>query len=90
MASSHPTPFKKNFFGAQNDCSGPIIRTNKALAIKMQDDNVTDAINAGADAIVTICPICDWVFRRPTSRQGIPKIFITDLCRMALGEIPWQ
>ena len=70
-------------------CSGPVIRTNKELAIKIQNDNVKDAIDAGADAMITICPICDWVLRRPTSQQGIPKIFITDLCRMALGEIPW-
>ena len=70
-------------------CSGPVIRTNKELAMKIQADNVKDAIDAGADAMMTICPICDWALRRPTAQLGIPKIFITDLCRMALGEIPW-
>jgi hypothetical protein len=29
------------------------------------------------------------VLRRPTSKLGLPKIFITDLCRIALGEKPW-
>jgi Fe-S oxidoreductase len=70
-------------------CSGPVIRTNKELAVKMQEDNVRDAIDSGADAMLTICPMCDWVMRRPTSKHGLPKIFITDLCRMALGEIAW-
>lgn len=70
-------------------CSGPIIRTNKDLAVKIQRDNVQDAIDAGADAMVTICPMCNWVLRRPTDQYGLPKIFITDLCRMALGEVAW-
>jgi len=70
-------------------CTGPIIRTNKELAIKIQGDNVKDAIDSGADAMITICPICDWVLRRPTSQQNLPKIFITDLCRIALGEVSW-
>ena len=43
----------------------------------------------GADAIITSCPMCDGVLRRPSSQFGLPKIFITDLCRIALGEKPW-
>ena len=70
-------------------CSGPIIRTNRELAIKIQTDNVKDAIDSRADALITMCPVCDAVMRRPTSQLGIPKIFITDLCRIALGEIGW-
>ena len=70
-------------------CTAPIIHTNRELAIDIQEKNVKDAIECGADALITICPICDAVMRRPTSRLGLPKIFITDLCRMALGEIPF-
>ena len=70
-------------------CTGPIIGTNKELAIDIQEKNVKDAIDCGADALITICPICDAVMRRPTSRLGLPKIFITDLCRIALSEKPW-
>ena len=70
-------------------CTGPIIYTNKDLAVDIQEKNVKDAIESGADALITICPICDGVLRRPTSRLGLPKIFITDLCRIAIGEIPW-
>ena len=70
-------------------CTGPIIRINKELAVEIQEKNVRDAIDCGADALLTICPICDFVMRRPTTKLGLPKIFITDLCRMALGEISW-
>ena len=70
-------------------CTGPIIATNRELAVEIQEKNVIDAEECGADAMITICPICDAVMRRPTLRLGLPKIFITDLCRIALGEIPW-
>lgn len=70
-------------------CSGPIIQTDKQLAIDIQKKNVEDAIQCGAEALITSCPICNSVLRRPTSELGLTKIFITDLCRIALGEIPW-
>jgi len=70
-------------------CSGPAIGVNKELAINIQTNNVKDAIDSGAEAMITICPICDAVMRRPTSKAGLPKIFITDLCRMAMGEKTW-
>lgn len=70
-------------------CSGPAIGVNKELAFNMQTDNVQDAIDNGAEAMITICPICDLVMRRSTVKAGLPKIFVTDLGRMALGEIPW-
>ena len=70
-------------------CTLPIIKTNRELAIDIQEKNINDAIACGAGALITICPVCDQVLRRPTSRFGLPKIFITDLCRMALGEKSW-
>jgi Fe-S oxidoreductase len=70
-------------------CSAPLIYTNRELAIDIQKRNFEDAIACGADAIITSCPICDGVLRRPSSQFGLPKIFITDLCRIALGERPW-
>jgi Fe-S oxidoreductase len=70
-------------------CSGPIIGTNRDLAVDIQEKNIKDALDCGAEALITMCPVCDAVMRRPTSRAGLPKIFVTDLVRMALGEIPW-
>ena len=70
-------------------CTAPLIYTNRELAVDIQKKNFEDAIDCGADAIITSCPICDAVFRRPSSHFGLPNIFITDLCRIALGEKTW-
>jgi Fe-S oxidoreductase len=70
-------------------CSGPLIYTNRQLAVDIQKKNFEDAIACGADAIITSCPVCYGVFRRPSAQFNLPSIFITDLCRMALGEKPW-
>jgi Fe-S oxidoreductase len=70
-------------------CSAPLIYTNRELAVDIQKRNFEDAMACGADAIITSCPVCDRVLRRPSAGFGLPKIFITDLCRMALGEKPW-
>ena len=70
-------------------CGGPAIGVNIELAMNMQNDNIKDAIDNHAEAMITICPMCDTVMRDQTAKAGLPKIFITDLCRMALGEVPW-
>jgi hypothetical protein len=56
------------------------------LAQAVQEKNINDAVACGAEAMVTLCPSCDRVLRRPTAARGLKKIYITDLCRMALGE----
>ena len=70
-------------------CSAPLIYVNRDLAVDIQKRNFEDAIACGADAMVTCCPVCHGVFRRPSAQYKLPSIFITDLCRMALGEKPW-
>jgi heterodisulfide reductase subunit B len=49
--------------------------------------NIDDAVACGADAIITLCPMCDLSLGRQTAARGLKKIFITDLVRMALGEM---
>ena len=70
-------------------CTAPIIPTKVDMAIEFQERNVRDAIDCGVDALITLCPVCDRVMRRPTGQLGLTKIYITDLCRIALGEKPW-
>jgi len=70
-------------------CSAPLIYTNRELAIDVQKKNFEDAIACGADAMISSCPICYGVLRRPSTQFNLPSIFITDLCRMALGEKAW-
>jgi Fe-S oxidoreductase len=70
-------------------CTVPLIYTNRELAVDIQKKNFEDAIACGADAIITSCPICYGVFKRPSLQFNLPNIFITDLCCIALGEKPW-
>jgi len=67
-------------------CTGAFVKVYPQLALEFQAKNVEDAIRCGADALITLCPMCDRVMRRPTTEKGLKKIYITDLCRMALGE----
>jgi Fe-S oxidoreductase len=67
-------------------CTGPIIRIWPQRAVEIQAKNINDAIQCGADAIVTLCPVCDRILTRPTLERNFNKIYIIDLCRMALGE----
>jgi len=70
-------------------CGGPALFVNRELAVNIQADNIQDALNNGAEALIVICPMCDTVLREQTAQAGLPQIFITDLCRMALGEKSW-
>lgn len=70
-------------------CGGPALFVNRELGMKMQNDNIRDAQDHGAEALITICPMCDTVMKGETAKACLPQIFITDLCRMALGEVPW-
>jgi len=70
-------------------CTAPLIYVNRELAVDIQKKNFEDAIACGADAIITSCPLCYRVLTRPSVKFNLPNIFITDLCRIALGEKPW-
>ena len=70
-------------------CGGPALFVNRELGFEMQADNIRDALDHDAEALITICPMCDTVLKGETSKAGLPQIFITDLCRMALGEVAW-
>jgi Fe-S oxidoreductase len=52
-----------------------------------QERNILDAKNAGAKAMVCLCPICMHSLSGIANKHKIPLIFIGDIARMALGEI---
>lgn len=54
------------------------------------EKNLNDAINNGAEAVVFSCPSCYCFMSQPSENWGLASIFITDLCRMALGELPFS
>jgi Fe-S oxidoreductase len=57
---------------------------------KILQRNLNDALNNGAEAMVFSCPSCFCFMSQPCEERGLASIFITDLCRMALGELPFS
>ena len=57
--------------------------------LKLQDRNITDAKAYGADAMILLCPVCWNHLKEPCRERGLPPVYLTNLCRMALGEIPF-
>lgn len=69
-------------------CTFSFGRLKPELASKVQDMNLTDAQEHGAEAMVFICPWCQLALRKGCQERGLPQIYLIDLCRMALGEKP--
>lgn len=51
-----------------------------------QEKNLRDAKDAGARAMVCLCPMCIHALADVAREQEMPLIFLGDLARMALGE----
>jgi len=75
-------------------CGFGLQQTEPQRGSEMLESNITDAKTYGAEAIVFLCPGCYWLISRSCDDCGLPSIFISDLGRMALGELafssrPW-
>ena len=71
-------------------CGAAVWYMNRERSIRIRDMNLTDAKAHGAEAMVFLCPHCYWFLSRPCQERDLASIFITDLCRMALGEVPFS
>jgi Fe-S oxidoreductase len=70
-------------------CGGLYAEKEPERAKKYQDMNIADAQAHGADAMVILCPICWQRLSQPCRKSGLPPVYITNLCSMALGEKPF-
>ena len=52
-----------------------------------QEKNILDAKEAGARAMVCLCPMCIRSLTGVAATHGMPLVFFGDIARMALGEI---
>jgi Fe-S oxidoreductase len=66
------------------DMHGIQKRGDKFPAFKME--NIRDARQAGAGAMVYLCPMCLDALGRPARENGLDNYMISDLCRLAVGE----
>jgi Fe-S oxidoreductase len=67
--------------------TGDMLPARKELAA-WRDKNIGDAVRHGARALVYLCPICREALGKKAEEAGLAQVMITDLARMALGEIP--
>ena len=69
-------------------CGGLFSRIYPDKIKPFMEGNIIDALDAGAKAMVFLCPLCMGPLAAPAGEKGLEPIFITQLVRMALGEIP--
>ena len=75
-------------------CVSGIVEMNPERALPIVERNIKDAQACDADAMVFLCAGCYWLMSGLCEERGLSSLFITDLCRMALGELtfssrPW-
>lgn len=70
-------------------CGGLYAEKQPDRAKKYQEININDAKAYEADAMVILCPICWLHLSQPCRDSGLPPVYITNLCSIALGEKPF-
>ncbi len=70
-------------------CGGLFSRIDPERIQPTMEKNIRDALGAGGEAMVFLCPLCMTTLAKPADQAGLKPIFITQLARMALGEIPF-
>lgn len=74
-------------------CCGSTILSQKQTGsrrycLDIQTKNIEDMKKAGAQLCIFNCPACMRTIGRQVAEQGIMPIWMSDLCRMAIGEKP--
>lgn len=67
-------------------CGCGIFFSQKERRKKIQEKNVSDAKDHGAEAMSFICPVCTTTMRTEVKKAGMEPWFIINLVREALGE----
>ncbi len=78
--------------GRTECCGASLALTTPDIVVKLCDDLVKMAMEAGADCIVTACPLCEAnLDMRPKKENRIPIFYFTELLGVALGidAKPW-
>ena len=60
----------------------------RQFAAEIQRKNIQDMVDAGAQLCVFNCPACMLTLGQPAAKKGLMPIFMSDLCRLAIGEEP--
>jgi len=68
-------------------CAGTMLMLGHGDPHTAQKKNIQDARQAGAQALVCLCPVCMHMLAGVATENDLPLVFLGDLARMALGEI---
>ena len=85
-----------DYAGAYKCCGFPIITMNKEASLKQAGRHLGDAVDAGADCLVTPCPLChlNLDLQQPLAEGvvgrdlGMPVLHLPQLVGLALGLDP--
>jgi Fe-S oxidoreductase len=70
-------------------CGGLFSRIYPDRIKPLMGANIKDAVDSGGEAMVFLCPLCMTTLAGPAGDAGLKPIFISQLARMALGELPF-
>ena len=84
------------YAGARKCCGFPVITMNRVTSLRQAGRHLADAIDAGADCLVTPCPLChlNLDMQQPAAQQyverdlGIPVLHLPQMVGLALGLEP--
>ncbi len=65
---------------------GSMVNVSKEVEEEWKMKNLMDAKDAGAEAMVFLCPMCILTLRSRAKAQGLEPYIISNLVRLALGE----
>ncbi len=67
-------------------CGTPVLSKSLERFEEIQDRNIEDSKEAGAEAMVFTCPVCTLSLREKASEAGLEPYILSNLVRKALGE----
>jgi succinate dehydrogenase / fumarate reductase, cytochrome b subunit len=84
------------YAGARKCCGFPVITMNRTTSLRQAGRHLADAIDAGADCLVTPCPLChlNLDLQQPAASRfverdlGIPVLHLPQMIGLALGLEP--
>jgi succinate dehydrogenase / fumarate reductase cytochrome b subunit len=84
------------YAGSHKCCGFPVITMNRATSLRQSGRHMADAIDAGADCVVTPCPLChlNLDLQQPDAAKfverdlGMPILHLPQLVGLALGLEP--
>jgi succinate dehydrogenase / fumarate reductase cytochrome b subunit len=84
------------YAGARKCCGFPVITMNRTTSLRQAGRHVADAIDAGADCLVTPCPLChlNLDLQQPAAAQfverdlDLPVLHLPQMVGLALGLEP--